>query len=135
MIKLANCKIGKHGNVIARNEDIESFAYRQLREYQHGYFDTPHKLDVDDFLESYLDIHPEFKTLSGNGTVLGQTIIQGGKILTLLDGVIRQTLVKRGDVIIDERACGNEGRLAFTEVHESWHRQEGMDLDEETLST
>ena len=54
MLKLGNATYTKDGVLVIYDEELETFAYAQLKDYDKNYFKTPHALDVDDFVENYL---------------------------------------------------------------------------------
>ena len=54
MIKL-NANTTKYGSVQVYDKDLEVFAYKQLKDYQKGYFEEPKALNIEDFVEFYLE--------------------------------------------------------------------------------
>ena len=84
MIKLMNPKYDSNGVLVIKDDEIELLAYRQLRDYQRGYFEEPHALDVEDFVENCLDIKVGYHILSLDQSKLGATALADG-ILPILD--------------------------------------------------
>ncbi|MCR5349318.1 MAG: hypothetical protein K6E59_06925 [Bacilli bacterium] len=131
MIKLAKPKFDSHGVLVIRDDEIESFAYRQLRDYQKDYFKEPHPLDIDDFVENYLGIKVSYHTLTRDGSKLGATALVDG-FLPIIDddGEISARFVKKGEIVIDLQAYGGfETCIRFSLSHEAWHSQFDLSVD------
>lgn len=125
MIKLADPKYNSFGILVISDADIETFVCRQLRDYQKGYFDTPHPLDIDNFLENYLGIKVSYHGLSLNNSTLGATALVNGTI-PIIDSLGELSIrdAHKGDIFIDCEACRNcETRIRFTLGHEAGHSQ------------
>ena len=136
MIKLADPQYDSYGVLVIKDDDIESFAYRQLSDYQKGYFDEPHPLDIDEFVENYLGIKVGYHTLSLDQSKLGATVLADG-ILPILDseGEISFREVRKGDVFVDCQACKNiETSIRFSLGHEAGHSQFDTNVDIEQLN-
>ena len=75
MLKLSNATYTKDGVLVISDEQLEAFAYAQLKNYDKNYFKAPHALDVDDFVENYLHRKLIYYKLSLDQSVLGMTDI------------------------------------------------------------
>lgn len=134
MLKLSNAKYTKDGVLVIRDEELETFAYAQLRDYDKDYFKTPHALDVDDFVENYLQRKIIYYKLSLDKSVLGLTAISDGKI-SVVDSCNRLDvrMFPKGTMCIDLEACGNNTRANFTILHEAGHSQFDMNVNPAVL--
>ena len=131
MVRLANVKYDSSGVLIISSDELEAFAYRQLSDYQKGYFKEPHPLDIDDFVENYLKIRVDYHTLSLNNGIYGATALADG-VLPILDsgGQLSIRKTKKGQVFVDCGACRNcETTIRFTLAHESGHSQFDCNVD------
>lgn len=131
MIKLANPKFDSNGVLVITDDELELLAYRQLRDYQKGYFKEPHALDIDDFVENYLRIKVGYHVLSLDQSKLGATALADG-ILPILDseGEVSFREVKKGQVFVDCQACKDiETSIRFTLGHEAGHSQFDTNVD------
>lgn len=54
MVELKNARYTKYGSVQVSNNDLEYFAYAQLKEFDKTHFKKPHALNIDEFVEFYL---------------------------------------------------------------------------------
>jgi Zn-dependent peptidase ImmA (M78 family) len=138
MVKLKNANITKYGSVQIKDSDLEKFASRQLRNYKKDYFKEPRALDVDDFVEFYLQKNVQYYKLSiddAKNRPLGTTAITDGKVVVINEkGIPEIKIFKKGTIIIDEEACGLETRRRFTLCHEAWHSQFALNLNIERLN-
>lgn len=131
MIKLAEPKYDSNGVLVIKDEEIELLAYRQLRDYQKGYFKEPHALNVDDFVENYLKVKVGYHVLSLDQSKLGAAALTDG-ILPILDsnGEVSFREIKKGQIFIDCQACKEiETRIRFTLGHEAGHSQFDTNID------
>lgn len=139
MVKLKNARITKYGSVQVSNDDLERFAYAQLKEYDKNYFKEPHALNIDDFVEFYLKKKVYYYQLSLTDTtdkILGTTTISDGRIVIINDdGELDIRNVKCGEICIDEKACVTEERRRFTLAHEAWHSQFDLHLNKGMLDS
>jgi Zn-dependent peptidase ImmA (M78 family) len=134
MIELQNAKRTCYGSVQVSDKDLEDFAYKQLNDYQKDYFKKPHALNVDDFIEFYLGIKIQFYVLSIDGSILGKTALSNGKICIINEkNEIDLRTIEKGSIIIDSKACKLEVRIRFTAVHEAFHSQYDLDLDQNLI--
>lgn len=135
MIKITGVEYKANGVMILSKRKIESFVHRQLLDYKENYFDTPHPINIDDFVENYLHINMEFHQLSLDGSELGATALSDGKIpIVDSDGKVSIRIFKKGSICIDEKACNSETRTSFTIGHEAGHSQFNMKADKSLLN-
>ena len=137
MVKLKNANITKYGSVQVHDDDIELFAYDQLKDYKKGYFKEPKALDIDDFVEYYLGrkvLYYQLSTKDSPKRILGSTAITDGKIAIINeDGIPEVKIFTKSTICIDEDACECETRRRFTLAHEAWHSQFDLNLNKELL--
>ena len=137
MVKLINANHTRFGSVQIADKDLENFAYNQLRDFQKNYFKSPHPLDIDYFVELYLEKNVQYYQLStkdSKNRLLGTTAISDGKIAIINEeGHPEIKVFKQGTIIIDEEACEKETRRRFTLGHEAWHSQFDLQLDYDLL--
>lgn len=124
MVEPLNAELDRYGVIVISDNDIERFAYRQLRDFRSGYFDSPGPLPIDEFVENYLGIDVFYCGLSLDGSVFGATALNDGAfpILDSYGSVTLKTTTK-GNIFIDESACKRMTTLAFTLAHEAGHSQ------------
>lgn len=117
------------GTVYCKNEEIEHFAYAQLRWLDKDYFKTPKPLDPERFVQDYLGVTVQFQRLTSLGDVLGATILEPGSIEILNEEDQKELRpAARGEIYIDTKACyDNDCVVNYTIMHEAWHRQFDMD--------
>ncbi len=130
MVQLPNVKRDKNGVLILNDFDIEIFAYRQLKEFDPHYFDQPHPLDVERFVEFYLNINIRYYALSSDRSILGATALADGKLQVITeDGEIESRYLHRGDIYVDLKAYSSPQAALFTTMHEAWHSQFDVNLN------
>ena len=134
MLKLGNATYTKNGILVIKDDELESFAYAQLRDYDKNYFKEPHALDVDDFVENYLGRKMIFYKLSLDKSVLGMTAISDGKIsIVNSNKKLDVQIFPKGTICIDLEACESETRTNFTIIHEAGHSQFDMNVNPAVL--
>ena len=122
MIDLSNATYTKNGVLIITDEELETFAYAQLKDFDKNYFKLIHALDVDDFVENYLKCKIIYYKLSLDKSVLGKTAICDGKISVINSkGKLDVMIFLKGSICVDLDACGSEERANFTILHEAGH--------------
>lgn len=127
MLKLGNAAYTKEGVLVVTDDELEAFAYAQLKDYDKDYFKTPHALDVDDFVENYLRRKVIYFKLSLDKSVLGVTAITDGKISVInSENKLDVKIFPKGTICIDLEACCSETRTNFTILHEAGHSQFDM---------
>ena len=130
MLKLGNATYTKDGVLVIYDEELETFAYAQLKDYDKNYFKTPRALDVDDFVENYLHRKVIYYKLSLDKSVLGITAISDGKISVVnSDNKLDVKIFPKGTMCIDLDACDSETRANFTIIHEAGHSQFDMNVN------
>ena len=139
MIKLKNANLTKYGSVQVHDVDLEVFAYNQLKEYQKNYFTIPKSLDIDDFVEYYLNktvLYYQLSTIDSKRRILGSTAISDGKLAIINEeGIPEVKVFKKGTICIDDLACNCEVRRRFTLAHEAWHSQFDLNLNKDLLDS
>lgn len=129
MLKLSNATYTKDGVLVISDEQLEAFAYAQLKDYDKNHFKNPHALDVDDFVENYLHRKLIYYKLSLDQSVLGMTAISDGKISVVnSDNKLVVKIFPKGTMCVDLEACGNDTRANFTIIHEAGHSQFDMNV-------
>ncbi len=130
MVELRNVKKLASGILVMNDADIEDFSYRQLNDFEKGYFNVPHRLDIEKFVECYLGIIVHYYKLSFDRSILGATAIRDGTI-SIIDenGCLEKRALKKGDICIDPDAYKMNGIFAFTVAHEAGHSQFDCDLN------
>lgn len=136
MLSLSNAKYTNSGVLIIKDIDLEAFAYAQLKDYDKDYFKQPHPLDVDDFVEFYLQRNILYYNLSFEKECLGLTAISDGKI-PIINSKKKVELkwLPKGTICIDLEACKNEARTNFTIIHEAAHSQFDTKVNPEILNS
>ena len=115
----------EYGVLQVKDEELEAFAYAQLRDYKKDFFKTVHALDVDDFVENYLKINVQFQRLSPNNSRYGMTAISSG-VVPIMNEENKPDLryFQKGTICVDLDACNNDNHIiGFTLIHESGHSQ------------
>ena len=118
------------------DEELEAFAYAQLKDYKKDYFKKPHPLDVEDFIENYLRIRVEYQKLSPNKSRYGTTAITNGVVPIVADdtGKFECRYFEAGTTCVDLDACNNDQHIInFTLCHEAAHSQFDLHVDKELL--
>ncbi len=136
MIKLRNVKKLSSGILIMNDAAIEDFSYRQLNDFENGYFNVPHRLDIEKFVECYLGIVIYYYKLSFDRSILGATAIRDGAISIINDkGCLEKRTLKKGDICIDSDAYKMNGIFAFTVAHEAGHSQFDCNVNPKILNS
>ena len=134
MLELCNATYTKDGVLVITDEELEAFAYAQLKDYDKYYFKTSHALDVDDFIENYLQRNVIFYKLSLDKSVLGMTAISDGRISVIdSDNKLDVKVFPKGTMCIDLDACESNTRANFTIIHEAGHSQFDMNVNPSVL--
>ncbi len=135
MIKRNKFSFNNQGVLQVSDKDLENFAYSQLKDYQKNYFKNVHSLDVDDFVEHYLNINIQFQRLSPNNSTYGLTAITSGLVPIIdVDGKLDCRKFEKGTICIDLDACNNSEHIVrFTLIHESAHSQFDLHVDKSLL--
>lgn len=134
MLKLSNATYTKDGVLVISDEQLEAFAYAQLKDYDRNYFKNPHALDVDDFVENYLHRKLIYYKLSLDKSILGMTAISDGRISVVnSDNKLDVKVFLKGTMCVDLEACGNDTRANFTIIHEAGHSQFDMKVIPDVL--
>ncbi len=115
----------EYGVLQVKDEELEAFAYAQLKDYKKDYFKVPFALNVDDFIENYLKIKVQFQRLSPNNSRYGMIAISSG-VVPVMNEENKPDLrfFEKGTICVDLEACKNDEHIiGFTLIHESAHSQ------------
>ncbi|HBF68480.1 MAG TPA: hypothetical protein DDW20_04070 [Firmicutes bacterium] len=138
MVELLNAKLTKYGSIQIKNKELELFAYAQLKEFDRNHFKEPHPLDIDSFVEFYLNktvLYYQLSPKDDEKRILGTTIISEGKTPIINEyRHIELRVFKKGTIIIDTNACDIEQRRRFTLAHEAWHSQFDLYIESKMLN-
>ncbi|QAT61996.1 ImmA/IrrE family metallo-endopeptidase [Acidilutibacter cellobiosedens] len=124
MIKL-NFKKRENGVPILSRMEIENIAERILKDYDNKILSKPNSLDIEDFVEIYLDLYMDYKDLSNNQSILGMTVFNDCYV-TIYDpenNDVKDIPVREGTIFIDNSFLNSNqiGRKRFTLGHEASH--------------
>jgi Zn-dependent peptidase ImmA (M78 family) len=104
---------------------LDSYAEAVVRDAMPEALAAPTVLDVDKFIEFYLNMFVECKKISNDRPILAMTAFQTGIVQVIDDceGVAVPLVVREGTIIIDPSLMGkrNAPRRRFTFMHEGAH--------------
>ena len=104
---------------------LDQYAEAVIRDAAPENLCEPTTLDVERFIEFYLNLQVEYKRLSYDREILGMTAFNTGivQVLDELTGMTIPMLVREGTVIIEPLLVGkrNFARRRFTFMHEASH--------------
>jgi len=104
---------------------LDDYAEALVRDFAPESLDTPIPVDVDAFLEFYLNLTVDFRRISYTKKVLGLTAFNEGTVEIMDDdtGCVVKLPVETGTVIVDSslNVKRNEQRRRFTMTHEGCH--------------
>jgi hypothetical protein len=104
---------------------LEVYAEQLVADFAPELLNIPGIINVDEFLEYYLNLNVVYRHICFNKTVLGITAFNDGMVDVIDDetGQPGEMPVKMGTVIIDTSLTlkRNERRLRFTSMHEGVH--------------
>jgi len=111
---------------VLSNDDIERDAMIFVNEFDPDMLQYPHALDIDSFLEFYLDLNLDFVRMNKDGNILGQMIFKDTKNFPIHNSQTGETElidVRRGTVLLDEKMSDpeNDTLRRTTEAHECGH--------------
>ena len=110
---------------ILNKKKIDSIGERLIQEYQPGALHHAEEIDIDGFVEFYLNRDTDYQYLSHNGVYLGMTVFNDSLVPVYDPETERAEYVKEkaGTVIIDNRLLEDdqEHRYRFTMAHEGSH--------------
>lgn len=106
-------------------EALDDYGQRLVQDFSPEIAHIPGILDVDSFVEYYLQLNVEFRRISYNRKILGMTAFNDGLVEVINEdtGKPEQLTVAAGTVVIDTSlmAKRNIPRLRFTMIHEGAH--------------
>ncbi len=117
----------KNGVPVLSKEDIEFIAHRFVQEFQPGALVEPQELKMEEFIECYLGMTPDYQYLSHNGVYLGMTVFNDTDFVPVYStetGKAEYIHANARTVIIDRRLIEDprqEHRYRFTLGHEGGH--------------
>ena len=111
---------------ILSGEEINNIAERFLLDFNRNLLDKPQAIDVESFLEFYLNVIMDFNDLTCDERILGMTVFNDTNKVPVYDSLsnaAKYISAKAGTVIIDNSLLtkGQEHRLSFTLGNEAGH--------------
>ena len=119
-------KVKSNGVPILSKIEIDTIGENFVRDFQPDALDNPSPIDIDSFVELYLEMIPDYQYLSHNGIYLGMTVFNDTNSVPVYDPSTNQAeyiSAKARTVIIDNRllAENQRHRYRFTLGHEAGH--------------
>lgn len=119
-------KYSRSGLPIISNEEIDALGERMAVDFDSTSLLNPHPIDIERFVERYLQMPVEYMYLSHCGVYLGTTVFQATDYLPVYDPERRcaeYAHIEAGTVVIDGSLDDEhqEHRLRFTLGHEGGH--------------
>lgn len=119
-------KVKRNGVPILSKIDIDTIGENFVRDFQPNALVTPAPIDIDSFVELYLEMIPDYQYLSHNGIYLGMTVFNDTNAVPIYDPNTKRAeyiSAKARTVIIDNRllAENQRHRYRFTLGHEAGH--------------
>lgn len=116
------CK--RNGVPILKNEEIEQDAEMFIRDFDADLLKNPHPVDIEQFVEYYLNLTFEYNNLTHCGLILGRMVFNDTNKMPIYvpkTHTAEYITVKRGTVMIDNTLLNDEHRLRSTMGHEAGH--------------
>ncbi|WP_195603699.1 ImmA/IrrE family metallo-endopeptidase [Clostridium tyrobutyricum] len=114
-----------NGLPLLYKNDIEQISKLYLEDFNSKILEEPVPTPIEEFLENYLGLDPDYADITPDGSVLGLTTFDSGNLTVydLENNRYRDISVERGTVIIDNTLVSGdqEGRFRFTCGHECGH--------------
>lgn len=120
-------RMKKNGVPVLSKDEIETIAFKYVRDFQPEALTEPQPLMIEDFIECYLGMTPDYQYLSHNGVYLGMTVFNDTDFVPVYSVETGRAEYIHADartVIIDRRLIEDpkqEHRYRFTLGHESGH--------------
>ena len=117
----------KNGVPVLSKGDIEVIAHNFVRDFQPEALTVPQELKMEEFIECYLGMTPDYQYLSHNGVSLGMTVFNDTDCVPVFCPETNRAEYIHADartVIIDRRLIEDpkqEHRYRFTLGHEGGH--------------
>lgn len=117
----------KNGVPILSKEEIEIIAHKFVRDFQPEALSEPQELKMEEFIECYLKMTPDYQYLSHNGVYLGMTVFNDTDFVPVYSTETGRAEYIHADartVIVDRRLIEDpkqEHRYRFTLGHEGGH--------------
>ena len=111
---------------ILSSDEINSHAERFISEFDEKMLIHPHAIDLEAFLEFYLELDMEYEYLSCDNSCLGMTVFNNTNKIPAFDKVnncAKYIAAHEGTIIVDNSLVegDQEKRLRFTLGHEAGH--------------
>lgn len=117
----------KRGKVpILSGDEINSIAEKYIWDFDSGLLKNIGAIDIEGFLEFYLNLEMEYDDLSSDGSCLGMTVFNNTTRIVAYDKGLNKAkyiTASEGTIIIDNSLleANQERRLRFTLGHEAGH--------------
>ena len=114
----------KNGVPILSHNDIEHDVEMFIRDFDADLLQNPREVDIERFVEYYLNLTPEYNNLTHCGLILGRMVFNDSNKIPVYDAEARRAeyiSAKRGTVMIDNTLMEDEHRLRSTMGHEAGH--------------
>lgn len=117
-----NCK--KNGVPILKNDAIEHDAEMFIRDFDEDILKNPGPVDIEHFVEFYLNLTPEYNNLTNCGMILGRMVFNDTDKMAVYvpeTHTAEYIFAERGTVMIDNSLLEDEHRFRSTMGHEAGH--------------
>lgn len=119
-------KLKNNGVPILSKSEIDSIGENFVRDFQPEVLTNPAPVDIEGFIEFYLEMTPDYQYLSHNGIYLGMTVFNDTDKIPVYDPTTNRAeyiSAKARTVIIDNRLLkeNQKHRYRFTLGHEAGH--------------
>ena len=119
-------KVKSNGVPILSKEEIDGIGEQYVKDFCPEVLSHPVPVDIESFVENYLDITPDYQYLSSNGIYLGMTVFNDTNMVPIFDpgtGRAEYISAKARTIIIDNRLLeeNRQHRYRFTLGHEAGH--------------
>jgi len=119
-------RVRKNGVPVLKREEIDTIGEEFVRAFQPRVLTDPEPVDVERFIECYLEMTTDYQFLSHNGIYLGMTVFNDTDRVIVWSPETNQAdyiSAKARTVIVDNRllAGNQEHRYRFTLGHEGGH--------------
>ena len=119
-------KVKSNGVPILSKEEIDGIGEQYVKAFCPEVLSHPAPVDIESFVENYLDITPDYQYLSSNGIYLGMTVFNDTNRVPIFDpgtGRAEYISAKARTIIIDNRLLeeSQQHRYRFTLGHEAGH--------------
>jgi len=106
-------------------DSLDEYAEALIKDFDPKLLETPSVIDVESFVEYYLNLTVDYRHICSGRNILGMTAFNDGVVDVICEdsGQSEKIHVKTGTLIIDPSLCikRNIPRLRFTVMHEGSH--------------